>query len=385
MDIVVIAPVSPFDPRDGHRLAVLSDVFAILDNHLRLGLITFTHGDEPDTIPALCANKKIPSRAGGFASRFVRGLFAGLPPSAERLYGSRARREVRETLLSWRPRLVIIDDSLVAGYVPLIREILPKAKVILRSHNVMHDVRLEQLRRTKGLSKPAIWFDCEKYIAFERKAVESCDAHWAITEADAKRMVALYNRPARCLTVSLPLEKYESLAPEDGRSNGFVHVGTLDFRRRSHLNNFLSVTWPKLLAVDSGASLTLAGALYGGAIPARNVRYLGRVPSDTDVYRLGRFALNFQSSTGGLKLKTLISMAAGRALVSTVEGVEGLPIESGRQYWDIDTFLSSPHLKEILADGRSSRVIADEGRQYVAANHSRASIARHFSTLLEAA
>jgi hypothetical protein len=198
-------------------------------------------------------------------------------------------------------------------------------------------------------------------------------------------MVELYGRPTSCLTVSLPLEKYESLRTEDGRSNGFVHVGTLDFRRRSHLSNFLGMTWPKVLEVDGSASLTLAGALYGGTIPARNVHYLGRVPSDTDVYRLGRFALNFQSSTGGVKLKTLISMAAGRALVSTVEGVEGLPIESGRQYWDITTFVSSPQLKDILSDCESSRSIADEGRQYVAVNHSRAAVARQFAKLIEAA
>lgn len=385
MDIVLIAPVSPFDPRDGHRLAVLSDVLAILDNRLRLGLITFAHSDEQETISPLCPNKRIPARTGGFAQRFVRGLFAGVPPSAERLYGAQARREVRGALLAWAPGIVIIDDSLVAGYMPLVREILPRAKVILRSHNVMHDVRLEQLRRTKRSIKPAIRFDCEKYIAFERKAVESCDAHWAITETDAHRMTEIYHRPASCLTVSLPLEKYESLIPEQGRSNGFVHVGTLDFRRRSHLSTFLTVTWPKLLEADSDASLTLAGALYGETLPAPNVHYLGRVSSDTEVYRLGRFALNFQSSTGGVKLKTLVSMAAGRALVSTAEGVEGLPIESGRHYWDIHTFVSSPQLKEILRDAYSSQRIAYEGRQYVAAHHSRAAVARQFSALLEAA
>jgi len=256
--------------------------------------------------------------------------------------------------------------------------------VVLRSHNVMHDVRLEQLRRTKGLTKPAIQFDCEKYIAFERKAVESCDAHWAITEADAARMNEIYHRPASCLSVSLPLEKYEALLPEQGRSNAFVHVGTIDFRRRSDLSQFLGESWPKVLKADSSATLTLAGSVHGKPIAARNVNYSGRVTCDADVYRLGRFALNFQSSTGGVKLKTLTSLAAGRALVSTVQGVEGLSIKPGCHYWEIDSFMLSPHLKDMLRDPGASRSTADAGRQYVAANHSRVAISSQFSKLLEA-
>lgn len=383
MDIVLISPVSPFAPRDGHRLAVLSDVQAILDNRLRLGLITFKYGDEEDTIAPLCPNKTIVARGGGFISRFVRGLFKGLPPSAERLYSATAHREVRAALLEWNPRVIIIDDASVAGYIPLIRDILPQARVVLRSHNVMHDVRLEQLRRTGGATRPAVRYDCEKYLAFERKAVEMCDDHWAITPADAVRMTELYHRPASYLTVSVPLEKYQALQPDEGRANGFVHVGTLDFRRRSELGSFLNASWPKVLYADSGATLTLAGALWGGTIAAQNVTYCGRVASDVDVYRLGRFALNFQSSTGGVKLKTLTSMAAGRTLLSTPAGVEGLPLESGRHYWDIGTFLSSLDLKEMLQDMRATQAIADAGRQYVEANHSRTSLARHFDILLD--
>src|SRR6185312_4341684 len=150
MDIVLISPVSPFAAPDGHRLAVLSDLSAILDNGLRAGMISFTYDGEENVTPPLCANRTIPALNGGFAHRFIRGLFKGQPPSAERLYSSSASRLVRSALSEWKPPVVIIDDASVSGYVPLIREVLPDAKVILRSHNVMHDVRMEQLQRTAG-------------------------------------------------------------------------------------------------------------------------------------------------------------------------------------------------------------------------------------------
>ncbi len=382
MDIAVISPVTPFRPDDGHRLAVLSDVRAMLDSQLRVGAIAFTYDNEKNNIPEACPFLAIPAQSGGGISRFVRGLYKGLPPSAERLYTPQAHALIKSKLLEWAPKIVVIDDASVAGYVQLIRDTLPGAKVVLRSHNVMADVRSEQLRRTQGPSRPAVRFDCQRYTEFEKKAVEACDHHWAITESDAQRMTELYGRPTGYLTVSIPLEKYQALGADEGFGNSFVHVGTLDFRRRADLAQFLELSWPKVLRADQGATLTLAGSVHGSAIPAQNVSYSGRVADDADVYRLGRFAVNFQSTTGGVKLKTLTSLAAGRTLLSTPAGVEGLPLASQLHYWDMDEFLSNPHLNEILGDARATQPIADAGRQYVIENHSRAAVARQFSRLL---
>jgi hypothetical protein len=362
---------------------VLSDVYAILDNGLNLGVISFAYGDEEETVSTACrAHKRIAAGGGGFASRLVRGVVKGLPPSAERLYSDEARRELCVALSEWKPKVIIIDDASVSGYVPLIREIVPQAKVVLRSHNVMHDVRTEQWQRAKGLSRAAVKFDGDRYIEFERRAVENCDAHWTITEADAARMKQLYQRPACCLSVSIPMERYQALKIQEGCRNGFVHVGTLDFRRRSDLGNFLSQDWPRVLGADGEAALTLAGELKGQNITARNVTYTGRVKYDTDVYGRGRFALNFQSSPGGVKLKSLTSLAAGRTLVSTSEGVEGIGITAGKQFLEMESFLSNPKLSEILRDVRVTQPIADAGRQYVTDQHSRTCLARRLRDLL---
>jgi hypothetical protein len=179
------------------------------------------------------------------------------------------------------------------------------------------------------------------------------------------------------------MDRYQALRLDEGQKNGFVHVGTMDFRRRSDLCAFLTQDWPRVLGADEGAALTLAGELKGQNIPARNVTYTGRVKNDTDVYSRGRFSLNFQSSPGGVKLKSLTSLAAGRTLVSTREGVEGIDITSGRQYLELEGFLSNPHLSELLQDMRATQPIADAGRQYVSERHSRGFIAKRFLSLLE--
>ena len=125
MDVVLISPVCPFNPHDGHTLAVLSDVNAVLDNGLTLGVIAFTYDDREILYSSACPSRLIRARAGGGASRFLFGLLRGMAPSLERLYTPDAAVQIRDALIKWMPSVVIIDDASVAGYVSLVREIVP--------------------------------------------------------------------------------------------------------------------------------------------------------------------------------------------------------------------------------------------------------------------
>jgi hypothetical protein len=363
-------------------MAVASDVNAILDNGLSLGVLAFLYNQQRAVAVTSCDVRYFSAGKGSFAVRLLRGLVGRIPPSSERLYTKDSIAGVRRALQEWKPKFAIVDDVSMAGYIPHIREIVPTAKIILRTHNVMHDVRYEQLNRTAGPTRIAVRFDSDRYREFESLSLASADSHWAITQADADRMTELYAFPSNFLSVSIPMERYTNINVKEGRSNHFIHVGTLDFRRRSDLEFFLESSWPKVRAVDAEAAITFAGALHGKGIYAPGVNYTGPVSDDADVYRQGRFALNFQRSTGGIKLKTLTSLAAGRTLISTEHGVEGVPITSGKHYWDMRTFLSNG-LKDVLADTGGLQRMADTGRAWVQAHHSRKAVAAQFVDLLQ--
>jgi len=382
-DVALLCPVNPFEPRDGHRMAVASDVNAILDNRLSLGVLTFLHDGQKSTAVTDCDARYFQVRKGSFAIRLLRGLAGHVPPSSERLYTKESIAGVRLALQEWKPKFVIVDDVSMAGYIPHIRDTAPAAKIILRAHNVMHDVRREQLERTTGPSRLAIKFDCERYCRFEGASLAKADSLWAITQADADRIAELYRLPSKFLSVSIPVERYANISVTEGRKNHFVHVGTMDFRRRSDLDSFLQRGWPKVRAVDAEAAMTFAGALHGKGIHAPGVNYVGPVKDDADVYRQGRFALNFQQTTGGVKLKTLTSLAAGRILISTKHGIEGVPITSGEHYWDMGTFLSH-RLGDLLADTAGLQTMANTGRAWVQDRHSRKAVATQFLNLLQA-
>lgn len=383
VDIAMICPVTPFETTDGHSMAMASDVQAVLDNKLSLGVVTFFYKQQTPSTVTACESRYFRVSGGSFATRFFRGLLSRVPPSSERLYTKESIAGVNKAIREWKPKIVVINDVSMAGYIPLIRDASPSTKIVIRTHNVMHDVRREQLARTKFPSSMAVRFDTERYCSFERDSLAKADAVWAITQADADRLTTLYNTRGDVLSVSIPLERYRRIATSEGDPHHFVHVGTLDFRRWTDLQSFLNTSWPRILEVDPDAAITFAGALYGKAIETRGVHYAGTVGDDTTVYRQGRLALNIQKSTGGIKLKTLTSLAAGRTLISTARGVEGLPITSGQHYWDMDVFLKD-RLKDIFDDTASLQRVAENGRAWVEANHSPEVMARQLSRLVAA-
>jgi glycosyltransferase involved in cell wall biosynthesis len=383
VDIAMICPVTPFEATDGHRMAMASDVQAILDNKLSLGVVTFLYKQQAPSTVTACESRYFRVSAGSFATRFFRGLMSKVPPSSERLYTRESIAGVEKAISEWRPKIVVINDVSMAGYIPLIRDVAPATKIVIRTHNVMHDVRREQLARTKFPASIAVSFDTERYCRFERESLAQADAVWSITQADADRLTTLYKTRGDVLSVSIPLERYRRIATNEGDPHHFVHVGTLDFRRWNDLQSFLSTGWPKILEADPDAAITFAGALYGKAIETRGVRYAGTVGDDTTVYRQGRLALNIQKSTGGIKLKTLTSLAAGRTLVSTAHGVEGVPIISGQHYWDMEVFLKNS-LKDVLDDSEGLKKVAENGRAWVEAHHSREVMATQLNQLVAA-
>jgi glycosyltransferase involved in cell wall biosynthesis len=389
MDVLLLAPVNPFEIRNGHSMAVASDMRAVLDNGLTVGVISFLYGNQQRPAHTgdhpRCEARFFKVRAGSFPVRFMRGLFAPVPPSSERLYSAESIAGVRTALKAWRPGYVIVDDVSMSGYIPLVREIVPNARVILRTHNVMQDVRWEHFVQTKGPLKLAVGLDASRYGVFEARAMDSCDAHWAISPTDAVRMTKLYGRPSASLSVSVGHERYAPVGIDEGAQHFFVHIGSLDFRRRTDLALFLRNSWPKIRAAVPQAAADFAGLLVGRKIDAPGVTYSGPINDDVDTYRKGRFALNFQNTTGGIKLKTLTSLAAGRTLVSTSRGVEGLQLVAGEHYWDMGSFLSTHQLADLIDDAANNKRIGHAGREWVVQNHSRAAIAAQFCRLLEAA
>jgi glycosyltransferase involved in cell wall biosynthesis len=86
---------------------------------------------------------------------------------------------------------------------------------------------------------------------------------------------------------------------------------------------------------------------------------------------------------GGTRLKIFEAMAAGRAVVSTTVGAEGLPTENGRHLLLADdpvTFARS--VVTLLRDAEARQAMEFEGRRLVTERYDWSAVATHFDDAL---
>ena len=68
VDIAVLCPVTPFEPTDGHRMAMASDIQAILDSKLSLGVVTFLYGQQTPSTVTACESRYFRVSGGSLSS-----------------------------------------------------------------------------------------------------------------------------------------------------------------------------------------------------------------------------------------------------------------------------------------------------------------------------
>jgi glycosyltransferase involved in cell wall biosynthesis len=132
--------------------------------------------------------------------------------------------------------------------------------------------------------------------------------------------------------------------------NNLLFVGTLAYQpNRSGLQWFLDTIFPQFRAVYPGATLTVVGRepttqLRAACDGAEGVSLQADVPDLRPFYRNARAVVVPLLAGGGTRIKILEAAAAGRPVLSTQTGAEGLALRDGKEiliFQDADDFVES--------------------------------------------
>jgi hypothetical protein len=386
MRALVLSHAAPDAGDGGYNIAVISDLKALRANGIPFSMFCYAYGDETPTLHGSQATI-VRARPGGRLCRLIRSYITGMPGSVERYYSHELAAELRRTVKRIQPAMVIIEDLLLAGWAPLIREVAPNARLVLRSHDVMENLLASALREAAGR---LVWFlyrrEYEQWVQFERAALAAVDVTWAITKDDADRLRHLYKMDNIAeLPVAVDIARFARLSDTVGDHRTVVQVGGLDFRRKRAVERFVRQQWPEILRGEPDARLLLAGRVKTHLrVRCQGVRVLGYVKDELDCYRLGRLALNSQTTAGGIKIKSLTAMAAGRTLVSTGVGVEGMAVHHGEEYWNIEAGGGGNGLVALMRNPEMALRIARAGREWATEHHAETVTRRVAERLLNA-
>lgn len=369
----------PFAPRAGatHGGArVTGQLIARLALHHEVAVLYLADDSEPPPDPELverCAIVEAVPRPAGPATmrtraRFKLRLLRGFPTWASELASPRFRRRVSELAAEWRPDVVQLEFPVMGQYLPALAS--SDASRVL----VDLDASLRDLRDWEGpLGRLVAALDERAWRRFERRVIDGVQAVVVFTERDRRALEGLgATTPVLEIPFGVPLPE-AALSPAGTPPPSVLFVG--NFRHNANVDAAVwlgRTLFPPVQAALPDARLTIVGASPTAevlALAGDSVSVAGRVPEVAPYMDQAAVVAAPIRDGGGMRVKVLEALAAGKAVVATPLAVEGLGVTSGKQL-------------EIAASGEEfsyalERLLRDESRRRELGNEARAWAREH--------
>ncbi len=208
--------------------------------------------------------------------------------------------------------------------------------VALREHNLELKI-MKRFAETAGnpLHRAYAAVQVSKFKRYEPKICATVDKCIMITEEDKKALLS-YRKDVDAVVIPAGVDtEYFSFVGGGGEENAIAYVGSLDWLPNiDGLKWFVREVMPRIVSANPGAKFYIYGK---NPLPAvrklddgKNVIVKGFVDDVREVYRKARVLVVPLLAGSGMRIKILEAMAAGKAIVTTRIGSEGITCESGK-------------------------------------------------------
>jgi glycosyltransferase involved in cell wall biosynthesis len=289
------------------------------------------------------------------------------------------RALVRQHLQSGRYDLVYLGYIGMVAYMADVRELAPRAGIILEQHNVEWQIFERLAASMRPPLREAVRLEAYALRRFERRSLRRADSVVAISDADADGLRGLAGVDS---VVVRPFIEPSAPRVETLKTPSLGYIGHLRWQPNVFgLDWFCREVWPLVRRRVPEATLTIAGTGLpkkpDGAldVPAEWVKpgitTIGFVESLEEVYRstVGMVAPVVGGS--GVRMKLLETMSAGMPTVTTTDGAAGLGVSHEREVLIADApgdFADC--VVRLLADADLRDRLRRGGYEFIAARHS---------------
>ncbi len=220
--------------------------------------------------------------------------------------------------------------------------------------------------------------------AWERRVVRSMDHVFACSARDRDTFRTMYGLPEDKVSAvpnGVDLREFDSpadLASADpavhGKLAGAVvlyFVGKLDYQPNRQGLQFLNAAL--MSELDRRCPGRFKLLVCGGPVPVapyhKSIVFAGRVPSTLPYLRRADICLAPVFTGSGTRLKVLEYLAAGKPVVSTAKGAEGLDYTSGRDLIVADEKEFADRIIDLADHPEKARSLGAAGRSLVEKNY----------------
>lgn len=287
----------------------------------------------PREIPGLRWNS-YPSRLQSGRARKLVHLAGGLPLSVRAVFDRRSSRAVASAAHEYDA--VVLEQAYQGPWVGALPE---DVAVAVMAHNIEHHLLAQVAKREHSrLLRLVYRLDARKFRRVERRLFNRANLICVVSEEDLRLLSELGGDPGARVTVrpnGVDLDGFAFVPPRPGPGRRLVLTGSLGYTP-----NCDAAIWirdeilPLIRQEVPDAEIAVVGSQCPRALmdlddPGTGFNVIGYVDEVLPYLREADVFLMPLRIGGGTRLKALQAMAAGIPIVSTAQGVEGIPLTGG--------------------------------------------------------
>lgn len=247
--------------------------------------------------------------------------------------------KLRDILQEEEFDVVHVESVFLTPYLPLIRK-YSHASVFLRAHNVEHLIwkRVAQSERNP-LKRSYLKHLSLTLRAYECEHINEYDGVIPITNKDAAVLRELgCRKPMEAIPFGVQPADVASVPVEP---NTLYHLGSMDWMpNQEGVQWFLDKVWPKVHQMLPQLTLYLAGRKMPEEmmnLHVEGVRVVGEVPDAMAFMASKQINVVPLLSGSGIRVKIIEALSAGKVVVTTSIGAEGINYTDGKDLLIADT------------------------------------------------
>jgi glycosyltransferase involved in cell wall biosynthesis len=338
--------LSPFPPRldglHGGSRAVARLMLGLADRH-RITLLYLRTEGEPDVDHALAERcdllASLPLDFGRTRTewwkrraRVAAGLLVGRPRWVSNWTNPAFARRVEEVVADWAPDVVQAESHVMGQYLAVVRA--PAVRVLVQHEPGVVAAR-EQARVQSGAGRIFAALELRSWQRYEAAIMRSAEAVVVFTERDGETLRQLAaGTPIQ--TIPLGLELPEKASSPIGTApprllfvGNFLHPPNVDAALY-----LIDSILPRVKQAIPECRLEIVGVSPPAAVRARgddHILVTGRVRDVQPYLDEAAVVVVPLRLGGGMRVKVLEALAAGKAVVASALAVEGLNVTDGEQ------------------------------------------------------
>lgn len=379
----------PFAPRlDGSHggARVTAELLTRLGESHRLAVIYLRAGNEPSIDEAVRSSCEIVEevvsrptsksfrRRWSNRARLVAGLAAGRPQWATGSSLRACHARVRSVSSEWRPDLVQAEYHVMAQYFSALADAEVPRVVTQHEPGAQAAYDQQELRPGRGLARLVQAADAAAWRHFEQKVADAAQAIVVFTERDREAVERLNDRATRVVRIPFGVAPLvEPLDPLGTEPPTLLFVGS--FIHSPNVDAAMRLTTRIFPLVRAGCPAALLD-IVGGEPPVDlvdqagdGVTVTGFVPSVVPYLDRAAIVVAPIRSGGGMRVKIVEALAAGKVVVASRLAVEGLDVVDGEQAVLAETDGDfRDRILELLGEPDRRRAIAARAHEFAAAN-----------------